>query len=96
MTFTLILGALLGAFAVVFAVDNSTLVTVHLLAWQFTAPLAIILISATVLGIVVMLVAMIPQAVRNMMDDYAVRREKRKAEMALAYNDTRTNETTVQ
>ena len=92
MTFTLILGAVLGAFAVVFAMDNSALITVHLLAWEVTAPLAIILISATVLGILVVLVAMIPQAIRNMMDDYAVRREKRKAErLVLATEQSPTN-----
>lgn len=84
MTFTLILGALLGAFAVVFAMDNSAIVTVHLLAWSFTAPLAIVLTSAAVFGILVVLVAMIPGAIQASMEEYAVRREQRKAELALA------------
>ncbi len=84
MTFTLILGALLGAFAVVFAMDNSALVTVHLLSWQVTAPLAIILISAAVLGILVVFIAMIPRAIQRALDDYATRRDGRRAELAAA------------
>ncbi|MBI5457418.1 LapA family protein [Candidatus Kaiserbacteria bacterium] len=83
MTFTLVLGALLGAFAVVFAMDNSALVTVHLLSWEVTAPLAIILMSAVVLGILVVLIAMIPRAIQRTMEEYAVRREKRKVELAM-------------
>jgi len=78
MTFTLILGALLGAFAVVFAMDNSTLVTVHMLSWSATAPLALALISAALLGIVIVFVAMIPSAIQSHMDAYAERREQRR------------------
>ena len=88
MTFALIIGAILGAFAVVFANDNGNLVTVHLLSWSVTAPLAIILMSAVVLGILVVFVAMIPQAIRHAMDEYAFRRQKRKAELAAQRSQT--------
>ena len=76
----MLVGALLGAFAVVFAMDNATLVTVHMLSWSFTAPLAIVLISAAALGIVMTLIAMIPDAIQRTIDDYATRRELRRAE----------------
>lgn len=81
MILALILGALLGAFAVVFAIDNSALITVHLLSWDFTAPIAFVLIVAMLIGIIFTLVAMIPQAIRASMEAYAARREKRIAEV---------------
>ncbi|MEY4747558.1 MAG: hypothetical protein RLZZ416_607 [Candidatus Parcubacteria bacterium] len=88
MVFILLLGAFLGAFAVVFAMDNSALVAVHMLSWSFTAPLAIVLISSAVFGIVITLLAMIPDAVQRSIDEYAarreLRREQRKAEAAAA------------
>lgn len=94
MVFVLILGALLGAFAVVFAIDNSALVTVNILSWSFTAPLAFVLVSAAVLGVVVALIALIPEAVRTSLDEYATRREQRKAEAA-AYEESLRRETVV-
>ncbi len=82
MLLALILGILLGGAGVVFAMQNTDLITVSFLTWQFTAPLALILLSTMVLGIIVALLSLLPVAIRDALDAYAIRREQRRTEAA--------------
>lgn len=81
---SLILGIIIGAVAVTFAIQNVTEVTVNFLAWQFTAPLAVILIATTVVGIIVALLAILPSAIRESLNAYSRRNAQAKAEAAQA------------
>ena len=74
----LILGLVLGAFSIIFAMDNSQIITVNLLGWQYNAPMAIVLLSSMVLGIMIALASMVPAVVRRMLDEYTAKREARK------------------
>ncbi len=82
------IGIAIGAVAVIFAMENTAPVTVTFLSWQFTAPLSIVILEALVIGMTIAVCMMLPRAVREAFDRYAVRRaeraEKKPAETAYA------------
>jgi len=84
MALFLALGIIIGVFSIVFMMDNEALVTVTLLSWQFTAPLALIILLSTVFGMIVTLLSMVPQAIREALDQYAAQRQLRREEAAAA------------
>ncbi|MBX4198045.1 LapA family protein [Candidatus Parcubacteria bacterium] len=61
----LLIGLVLGGFAVIFALQNITVITVTFLAWQIDGSLAIILIAAVVTGILIGVLVSIPSAIRR-------------------------------
>ena len=60
-----IIGLLLGALVVIFALQNLAPVTVSLFAWEFEGSLALIVILAMLSGIIVSMLVSIPSAIRN-------------------------------
>lgn len=80
MILFIIIGIVLGALGVDFALQNTQVVTVTLFAWQFTSPLALVIFGSMLTGIGVALLALLPSAVRESLDAYALRRELRKAD----------------
>lgn len=84
----LALGIIIGVVSVVFVIDNTALATVTLFSWEFTAPLALIILLSAVFGMIVTLLSMIPQAIHEKLDELAARREQRRAEAAAAQNVT--------
>ncbi len=65
MIFSLILGIALGAAAVIFALQNVTIVTVSFFAWQFTGSLALVLIMTVLSGVLAVLLMILPETIAN-------------------------------
>ncbi len=65
MIILFILGLLLGGVAVIFALENVTLITVTFFHWQITGSLAFILISAIFAGVLVTLLLLLPESISN-------------------------------
>lgn len=65
MIILFILGLVLGGVAVIFALENITLITVTFFHWQITGSLALILISAIVAGVCVTLLLLLPESISN-------------------------------
>lgn len=84
MALFLALGIIIGVVSVVFVMDNAALATVTILSWEFTAPLALIILLSAVLGMIITLLSMVPQAIGEKLDELAARREQRRAEAAAA------------
>lgn len=83
MIILFILGLLLGAVAVVFSLQNVTIVTVSFFNWQLEGSLAVILLSAIASGIVVCLLILLPGTIQTTLRFRALRKEKEKLEEAL-------------
>jgi uncharacterized integral membrane protein len=84
MLFSLIIGILLGALAVIFAFQNVAVVTVTFLTWQITASLAIIILGTVLCGIVLTLLFLLPSVIRDEMYVAALKKQKRETEDELA------------
>jgi lipopolysaccharide assembly protein A len=65
MIIFLIIGLVLGALVVIFALQNITTVTVTFFAWQFEGSLALILVLAVVSGMVICALISLPDAIRR-------------------------------
>ncbi len=65
MIIFLIIGLLLGALAVVFALQNLTTITVTFLAWDITGSLALILLLAVFTGVVISVLFSLPTTIRT-------------------------------
>ncbi len=65
MIILFILGLLLGAVAVVFALQNITVITVTFFSWQLTGSLALILILAIASGLFMAILILLPEFISN-------------------------------
>ncbi len=65
MIFPLILGILLGAFTVAFALQNVTSATLTFLDWHFEGSLALILLCAVAVGSIISLLMVLPESIAN-------------------------------
>ncbi len=86
------LGLLLGAVAVMFALQNTFEVTVTFFTWTMTGSLALILILTIVAGMLVALLGTFPKSIRDSMQNRralreirALKEEIRKQNEALAF-----------
>ncbi len=61
----LILGIILGALAVVFALQNTDIVSVAFFLYQFDGSLAFILILTVLMGILASLLIVLPDSIKN-------------------------------
>ena len=68
MLFFLILGLLLGATSVVFALQNVTVVTVTFFTWQAQGSLSIILLLALMSGVLVCILISIPEIIKGQVE----------------------------
>ena len=84
MILSLIMGIVLGASSVLFALQNVADVTVSFLGWQLTEPLAFILLGALFCGVIITLLVLLPRLISD--DAYlkSVLRQKREVEDELA------------
>ena len=88
MILSLILGVILGAAAVFFIVQNTVLVTVSFLSWQFESSLAAVLFLTIVCGIVITLLFLLPSLVRDSINFSRLKRENRELEDDLTKTKT--------
>lgn len=65
MILSLVLGIILGAMLVVFALQNVAVVTLTFFAWQFQGSLALVVILAAALGVFVALLVVLPESISS-------------------------------
>ncbi len=80
MLFSLILGIILGALTVIFALQNVAVITVSFLAWEITAPLAFVLLGTALSSVVITLLMLIPSLVRDDLYVRTLKKQKREIE----------------
>jgi putative membrane protein len=96
MILSLIAGIILGAVSVIFALENVTTVTVTLLHWQASAPLAVVLLGSMLCGVIVTLLILLPSVIRDELYLSAIKRQKKEAEDELARHRAAHANTTVE
>ena len=84
MIFSLILGVLLGAVSVIFALQNISIVTVTFLDWQIVGSLSLILLLAILSGIVITLLMLLPSLIRGEFYLKMIKKQKKELEDQLA------------
>jgi len=84
MILSLIVGIILGAVSVVFALENFATITVTFMNWQVSAPLSLVLLGTMVCGIVVTLLVLLPSLIRDELYLSTIKRQKKEAEDELA------------
>lgn len=77
MFLLLILGLLLGALTVIFALQNMITVSVNFLVWQVDGSLALILILALIAGFLVSVLLSIPEIAKTR-DEFAALKKRNK------------------
>ncbi len=80
MLIFLIIGLLLGAAAVFFALQNITTITVTFLSWQFEGSLAVILLAAVVTGVLISLLLSLPGLIKKSFQISSLRNHNSKLE----------------
>lgn len=88
MVLYLLIGMVVGAVAVDFAILNMAPVTVVMFTWQFTAPLSLVILGAVAFGLFVAVLAMLPTAIRESLDAFAYKREVKRQAAYEAQNST--------
>lgn len=90
MILSLILGFLLGAAALLFAIQNTDSVALTFLGWSFESSLALLTLIAFGTGIVVSLLVSLPGAIRDGIRIMGLKRENKKLadELAAARTET--------
>lgn len=78
-----IVGLLLGAVAVVFALQNIEVMVVSFFAWQFASSMAVILSLALLTGMVVALLLTLPELTTNYFINRALRKRNKELEEEL-------------
>ena len=84
MIISLAIGMIIGATMVVFAFQNPAVVTVTFLQWQFTEPIAFLVLACTLSGIAISLLGLLPFAIHDEIIVRTTRRQKRALESEFA------------
>lgn len=77
MILPLILGFLLGAAAILFALQNTAVVALSFLGWQFESSLALLILMAFAMGVTVSLLVSIPSAVKDSLRIMGLKKENK-------------------
>jgi uncharacterized integral membrane protein len=80
MIIFLIIGILVGAITVIFALQNIVTITVSFLAWQLTGSLALVLILAVIAGLIISTLFALPGIIRNHFQVIALKKQVKKLE----------------
>ncbi len=83
MILFLILGILLGAAAVLFALQNVTVITVSFFAWHLQGSLALILLVSIGVGMIISLLIILPESISNYFNFRRLKKENANLEEAL-------------
>ncbi len=65
MILSLFTGFVLGAAALLFALQNTEVVALSFMGWQFTSSLAVVVLASLGMGILISILAMVPSALRD-------------------------------
>lgn len=78
MIFSLILGFVLGAAALLFALQNTEVVALTFMGWQFESSLALLVLASLAAGMLISILASLPSAVAAKFREMRLRSENRK------------------
>lgn len=92
MILSLIIGFAIGAGAIIFILQNTAVVALTFVGWQFESSLAIVVMLAILVGIVFSLLASLPSAVRSSMQIGRLKRDNKKLAEQLEANQQRLQE----
>ncbi|MES2668552.1 MAG: LapA family protein [Patescibacteria group bacterium] len=84
MILPLILGFLLGAAALLFALQNTAVVALSFLGWGFESSLALLTLMAFAAGVLVSLLVSIPSAVKDNFKIMGLKKDNKKLAEELA------------
>lgn len=76
----LIIGLILGALTVVFALQNTAVIGVTFLAWQVEGSLALILMLAVLVGIIIFMMFSLPELIRTHLEFSALNKKVKALE----------------
>ncbi len=83
MIILFILGILLGAAAVFFALQNTEVVTVVFFNWQLTSSLSVIIILGILLGVATVILLLLPESLKNYFSSKKLKKEIHRLEEEL-------------
>jgi uncharacterized integral membrane protein len=83
MIFSLILGIVLGALAVMFALQNTAIVTVRFFSWQYQGSMVLILLLAIATGVLISLLMFLPESITSYFKYRKLQKELARSEEAL-------------
>ena len=78
MIFTLVLGFILGAGTILFALQNTEVVELTFFSWQFASPLALVIIFAVAVGGLLGVLASIPASIHKALINRRLRKENQQ------------------
>ena len=78
-----IIGVALGGLTVIFAMQNIDAVTVSFFSWRLEGSLSLILMLATLMGVLITLLTILPESIRGYFRYRALRRENARLEEEL-------------
>jgi uncharacterized integral membrane protein len=83
MIILFIIGLLLGAVAVIFALQNVAVITVTFFSWELTGSLALILLVAVTSGVMIAVFLLVPEFLSNYFKYRKLRKENKVLEEEL-------------
>lgn len=83
MIFSLTLGIILGAVSVIFALQNTAIITVRFFTMQFEGSLALILLLTVTMGVIISLLMVLPESIKNYFRYRSLKNANAKLEDAL-------------
>ncbi len=83
MIILFVVGVLLGAVAVMFALQNVAIITVTFFSWELTGSLALILSLAMATGVVVAALILLPESIKNYFRYRSITKENARLEEEL-------------
>jgi uncharacterized integral membrane protein len=84
MLLFLILGLIIGALAVIFALQNITTITVVFLVWQLQGSLALIIALAVITGLLIGILVSFPEVVHHYVEVQRLRKRNQELEGSVA------------
>lgn len=75
---SLLLGFLLGAAALLFALQNTEVVALRFLGWQFASSLALLVLAALTTGVLISILASVPSFIGSSLRIMSLKKENRR------------------
>ncbi len=95
MLISLVLGLIIGAISVIFALQNIFPVTVTFMVWEFTSSLAVLVSLAILMGIIICALISIPESIKNSFLISGLRKDNKKLSDELAEANRLKNQTQI-
>lgn len=84
MRIFLLFALVIALLAVIFALQNTQVVSINFLAWTFQSSIALEMIVTLIAGVLVGILAMLPSSIRSQLQISSKKREKAGLETSLA------------